>query len=173
MLIKIIGGIAVISASSLLGYILSRDCSKRPQQLRELQVLLQMLENEIVFLESLLADAFERIYKSGNSDTGILFKFTAHELKKRKGVNACQAWETAIAENISKTSLNREDGKILASFGKMLGNSDVDGQIKNIRLTVNQLKLQEKKAEEMKSKNEKMYKTLGVLGGLAVVVVLI
>ena len=34
----------------------------------------------------------------------------------------------------------------------MLGSSDLEGQIKNIRLTLNQLKLQEQKAEEFRKK---------------------
>ena len=37
------------------------------------------------------------------------------------------------------TALNREDEQILLSFGKSLGNTDLEGQIKNIRLTLAQL----------------------------------
>jgi len=54
----------------------------------------------------------------------------------------------------------------------MLGSSDVEGQIKNIRLTINQLKLQEQKAEELRAKNEAMYRNLGILGGLAIIIIL-
>lgn len=79
----------------------------------------------------------------------------------------------AVKENIKKTALKKEDEAIVLSFGKMLGASDLEGQISNIRLTLTQLKMQEEKAEEEKEKNKTMYMNLGVLGGLAIVIILI
>jgi len=173
MLLKIIGSIIVIFSSSFLGYVLSRDCSRRPVELRELQGLLQMFENEISFLSSYISDAFERISKSSTADASLFFSDTVRRLKEDNSLNASEAWEKSVTENIKKTSFNKEDEMILVSFGKMLGNSDIEGQIKNIRLTISQLKNQEYKAEEIKAKNEKMIRSLGILGGLAVVIILI
>ncbi len=47
------------------------------------------------------------------------------------------------------------------------------GQVSEIKLIDNFLNGQVEKAEQEKRKNEKMYKTLGVTIGLAIVVVLI
>jgi stage III sporulation protein AB len=173
MLVKIFGSFIVMAASTMLGYALARDCSKRPNDLRTLQALLQMFENEITYLSNLLSVAFGNICRSNKSTVAEFFSSTINILKKDSSKNASEAWEIAIGESISKTSLNKEDKEILVSFGKMLGNSDIEGQIKNIKLTLNQLKLQEQKAEESKKKNETMYRTLGVLGGIAIVVILI
>jgi stage III sporulation protein AB len=163
----------VIATSAFLGYYLSLDCSKRPGQLRVLQGLLTMLENEICFLSSLLTDSFKKISASSDSVVAEIFDDTVKILNAGEGFNAFEAWETAVRNNIKKTSLNKEDEEILVSFGKMLGASDIEGQIKNIRLTLNQLKMQEQKAEESKKKNESMYRSLGILGGLALVIILI
>ncbi len=171
MVIKLIGSMIVFGASSFLGFALSRDCSKRPHELRILQGELQVFENEIAFLSNLLGDAFKKVCSSDTSTVSIFFRETEEKLRAGRGLNASEAWELSVRENIHKTSLNKEDEEILVSFGKLLGNSDVEGQIKNIRLTLSQLKIQEQKAEVHKAKNEKMYKTLGVLGGLAVVIV--
>lgn len=173
MLLKIIGSILIISASGFIGFLYSKDCSARPQQLREIQNMLQMLENEISFLSTPLSEAFERIYKSSNNSISAIFK-SAHEyLIDNLNYNASEAWALAVRDNIKKTSLKEEDEEILVSFGKILGSSDVEGQIGNIRLTVNQLKMQEHKAEEIRKKNENMYRTLGVLGGIAIVILLL
>lgn len=173
MLLKIIGSVLIITASSFIGFVYSRDCSKRPQQLREIQSMLQMLENEISFLSNLLADAFEKVYKSNKDATSLIFKSAFENLCGNTGYNAQEAWELAVRDNIKKTSLNEEDELILISFGKLLGNSDVEGQINNIRLTISQLKMQELKAEEIRKKNENMYRALGVLGGIASVILLL
>lgn len=173
MLLKVIGIILVLLSSSFIGIMLSMNCRKRPQQLRELQVMLQMLENSICYLSEILTDAFDRIFNGNNSETGVFFGIASSNMKNIKNCNAEDAWNMSVSENILKTALNKEDEKILLSFGKMLGNSDVEGQIKNIRLTLNQLKIQEEKAEKARIKNENMYKSLGILGGMAIVTVLI
>ncbi len=171
MIIKIIGAAVLIGATSLIGFSLAADCSKRPRTLRELQALLQMLENEISYLSNLLSEAFNRIYEGSNSEAAILFKAAAENLGT-SGVTADEAWEKAVEDNCSKLSLNKEDKTILETFGKMLGNSDLEGQLNNIRLITSQLKLQELKAEEMRRKNERMYRSLGVLSGLAIAILL-
>ena len=173
MLLKIAGSVIVIMSCAFLGFILSADCRKRPQQLRELQSFLQMFENQISYLSDVIADAFERIGRISGSETWIFFSGTVEALKERKAKSASEAWEYAVRSNIKKTSLNREDEEILVSFGKILGSTDLEGQIKNIRLTLGQLRLQESKAEESRAKNENMYRSLGILGGIAVVIVLL
>lgn len=173
MVLKILGSIIILISSTFLGFILSRDCAKRPQELRELQRLLQIFENEINFLSNLLSDAFENIANSTESEVGVFFSSTLENLMSGYGLNASSAWENAVSENIKGTALNKEDEHILISFGKMLGNSDMEGQLKNIRLTINQLKLQEQKAEEIRGRNESMYKRLGFLGGAALVIIFI
>ena len=173
MVFKLLGCIMVLFSSGFLGYVLSTDCKKRPRQLRELQSMLQIFENQISYLSDVLIEAFGRICSSSNGETGIFFSNTVERLQSGRNVSAAQAWEEAVRENIRKTSLNKEDEEILVSFGKLLGSSDLEGQIKNIRLTLSQLKLQEQKAEESRTKNEGMYRSLGILGGIAVVIVLI
>ena len=173
MLLKLLGCVVVMAASAFLGYILSRDCYSRPQELRELQGMLQMFENEISYLSNLLADAFGKISESSRSPVAGIFRETVRNLKNGDRMSASLAWESAVRSVIKETSLNREDETVLISFGRILGSSDLEGQLKNIRLTLNQLKLQEKKAEESKERNEVMYKRLGVLAGAAIVIVLL
>lgn len=173
MLFKIAGSLIVILSCTFLGFVMSTDCRKRPQHLRELQSMLQMFENQISYLSDVISEAFDRISKVGGSETSIFFSRTVEILKEERAISASQAWEQAVRQNISKTSLNREDEEVLVAFGKILGSSDLEGQIKNIRLSLGQLKLQEEKAEESRGRNENMYRSLGILGGIAVVIVLL
>ena len=49
----------------------------------------------------------------------------------------------------------------------------MDGQVSQIEITKSFIDMQISKAEEEQRKNEKLYKTLGVTVGLAIVIVLI
>lgn len=173
MLFKIIGGLIILGASILLGNILANDCSRRPRNLRELQAMLQMLENEITYMSSLLSDAFAKIHETGHDDVKRIFGRAAHILKNDEGIHAAAAWEKAVREEACYTGLTREDIEILISFGSMLGNSDTEGQVNNIRLVLTQLRIQEQKAEELRKKNEAMFRKLGILGGLALIIILL
>ena len=62
---------------------------------------------------------------------------------------------------------------LLKNLGKILGETDVEGQINQIELTETLLKNQIKEALEEKVKNSKMYRTLGVTVGLAISIILI
>lgn len=172
MLLKIAGSIIVILSCTFLGFILSVDCRRRPRQLRELQSMLQMFENQISYLSDVIVEAFDRITRVGSCETRIFFSRTI-EILKEGSHSASQAWEQAVKQGIKKTSLNKEDEGVLLGFGQILGSSDLEGQIKNIRLTLGHLKLQEEKAEDSRKKNEGMYRSLGILGGIAVVIVLL
>lgn len=63
MLFKIVGSILIVLASTLIGLVYSRDLSRRPSELRDLQGMLEMLQTQIIYLSSILTDAFEEIYK--------------------------------------------------------------------------------------------------------------
>ena len=96
-------------------------------------------------------------------------------MKKRgenmKELSAGEAWEKAV--QTSETNLNNEDIHVLLMLSKMLGQTDVEGQISQIEITENFLEKQITEAEEEKNKNEKLYRKLGTTIGLAIVIILI
>ena len=85
--------------------------------------------------------------------------------------NAGEAWNEAI--ETSNVTIDREDKDILKNLGKLLGKTDIEGQLSEIELTSSFLDTQIKKAEQEREKNGKLYKTLGVITGIGIVIVLI
>ena len=81
------------------------------------------------------------------------------------------AWEKAVQS--SETNLTDEDLHVLLMLSKMLGQTDVEGQIGQIEITENFLEKQITEAEEEKNKNEKLYRKLGTTIGLAIDIILI
>lgn len=49
----------------------------------------------------------------------------------------------------------------------------MDGQVSEFKLTSSYIDAQIEKAEEEKKKNEKLYRTLGTIIGLAIIIILI
>lgn len=53
------------------------------------------------------------------------------------------------------------------------GQTDIEGQVNQIEVTKSFIDMQIDKSEQERNKNEKLYKTLGITVGLAIVIVLI
>ena len=111
---------------------------------------------------------FEDVSKSLRSNASKVFKNTCTYMEKE---DVTKSWNKALNE--IETSLTKEDREIIRQFGKMLGKTDAEGQLNEIELSLNFLETQIEKAETEKSKNAKLYKSLGIIAGIGIVVILI
>ena len=172
MWLKLVGGIMVILSSSMIGFIVASNYKKRPATLRNLQVALSMLESEINYGHLPLPQAFKSISRKCDKDVAELFASVAQHLSSRSGLTASEAWEKSLKEFFLNSYIAENDYEILIAFGKYLGSTDKQDQIKNIRLTLNNLKQQEISSIQEREKNEKMWKYLGVLSGIMIFLLL-
>ena len=147
---------------------MSKKYSNRVRDLKEIRKALNFFEEKIKFTYEPIPDVFEEISKKMSENIGEIF---SNSSKKMENISAGEAWEEAV--NNANTSFTKEDIEILKGLAKMLGRTDIDGQVSEIRLTNKFIDVQIKDAENEKDKNEKLYKTLGATVGLAIVIVLI
>ncbi|NLB81716.1 MAG: hypothetical protein GX800_08950 [Clostridiaceae bacterium] len=63
-------------------------------------------------------------------------------------------------------ALKNDELHILNGFGKLLGINDAGGQIENIELTCDKLTVCENQAIEDEKKFARLYRALGIIGGV-------
>ena len=81
------------------------------------------------------------------------------------------AWEESLqTENLN--ALTMEDRQILADLGNVLGSTGLQGQINQLNLLQSRLKSQWEMASQRYAINGKLYRSLGLLGGLLMVILL-
>ena len=159
---------SIFLSSFYIGVLISKKYSNRVKELKEMKNALNMFETKIKFTYASLPEIFEEISNKIENSVGEIFKKSVEKMNK---LPAGKAWEEAIDEvNIN---LKKEDKIIIKGLGRLLGKTDIEGQISEIKLVNNFLDTQIRLAEEEKLKNEKMYKTLGGIVGLAIVIILI
>ena len=172
MFIKMLGGALVILSSTMIGFLVAGSFHYRPKILRDLQVALSMLETEIGYGHSPLPEALESISKKCDADVAKLFSKAKTHISSKEGCTPDEAWQKALNDFYTDTHLLETDMEVLSSFGRYLGSTDRQDQLKNIKLTLTNLKQQEIIALDEKSKNEKLWKYLGVLSGTMVFLLL-
>ena len=166
--VKILILILVFGSSFSIGKLIAGKYINRVKELKEMKSALNIFETKIKFTYESVPEIFEQIGNQMEGNIGSIFKESS---KKMKDVSAGEAWIQSIEK--TESNLNKEDKEILKKLGKLLGRTDADGQISEIELVSNFLDTQIDIAENERNKNEKMYKTLGGIIGLTLVIIFI
>lgn len=167
IVIKIIILLGIFILSIYIGMLISDKYTDRVDELKDIKSALNIFETKIRYTYETIPEAFAEISKQfDGKKVGKLFKTAVEELKEN---TAGQAWKCAIEK--TNLNINMEDKNAVEDLSKTLGNTDLQGQISQIELTQNFLSTQIEKAEAEKSKNAKMYKTLGGIVGLMIVII--
>lgn len=167
-ILKIFMLFGVFIISNYIGKVIAGKFKYRLEELQEMKNALNIFKTKIKFTYEPIPEIFAEISNTSTKNIGNIFKIAKEQMKDK---TAGESWKNAIEE--SKNNLNDEDKKTLYMLSKMLGESDVEGQVSQIDITLEFLEKQIKQAEEEKNKNEKLYRKLGTIMGLAIVIVLI
>ena len=152
----------------MIGNIISKRYILRVKELKDFSNALNIIESKIKFTYEPIPEIFRQTSKLLSENISKIF---INASKYMKDLNCEEAWTKSVKE--TNTYLNKEDIENINGFGKMLGKTDKEGQISHLELTKTFVEMQIKKAKDEEEKNAKMYKTLGVIFGLAIVIILI
>lgn len=165
VLLKNIELIAIVVICSYIGFLKSKTFENRVIELTKFQNALVMFESKLKFTYEPLKEVFEEISKVIYKNEENIFKIASKEER-----NIYKAWCYGTDKN---NYLNKEDKEVVKMMGKLLGKTDIEGQLSEISLGLDLIGKQIKDAEIEKNKNTKLYKTLGVISGLGISIILI
>ena len=158
----------ILAVSSFIGITIAQKYNNRVKNLREMKKALNHFKTKIKFTYEPIPEILEEMIESVTGESKQIF---ISALEKMENKNAGEAWNEAI--EASNVMLEQEDKDILKNLGKLLGKTDIEGQLSEIELTSSFLDSQIKKAEQERERNGKLYKTLGVITGIGIVIVLL
>lgn len=163
--------ILILSCSTSIGFLLSKKYSDRLRELNTIDKLINIMQNKIKFTRMPLKEILQEISSiKENIEISDLF----YKVSKKLEIKTTEdAWNEVLEEKKISLNLKNEDINLIKSLGNNLGKTDIEGQMSGINQFSTLLKVQIKEAEREKSKNEKMYKSLGTIIGLALVIILI
>lgn len=155
----------IIVISSYLGIYKSKEYENRVKELRKFKSALIMFKSKLEFtyepIKSIFEDISKVIYKNENN----IFE----KVVKNKN-DIYTSWKEAVQ---NENAFTKEDIEIIETIGKLLGKTDIDGQVSEINLGINLVERQIEIAENEKNKNVKLYKTMGIVCGIGICIILI
>lgn len=171
-MLKLFGAVLIIAAGAMAGFRQSSRYTNRPIQIRLLILALQRLETEISYGESPLPEALSRSGRGLNEPLIRLFDHAASRMNRPGSGSAMECWQEAVELMWRRSMLNLTEKDILLQLGITLGASGRVDQMKHLQLAVRQLQAEEVTAREEQQRYSKMWKSLGVLAGALVVILL-
>lgn len=158
--IKLMGALAVVLSSAMAGMIMSRELGERTRLLREIRESAIYIKSDMQYR----APVFEECFRC----RGRLFSAAAKYINE--GMKPCMALKRAVEET---ERLRDEDREILFSYADGLDAEDVSGQMANLSLLISGLDKNIKEAEQEHGAKGRLYRSGGVLAGMAFVIILL
>ncbi|GBG55042.1 stage III sporulation protein SpoAB [Sporomusaceae bacterium FL31] len=173
MWLKIIGSIFVLTACTYIGFRLSLRCSERPQHIRHFISCIVSLKAYINYISMPLSEALIKATVGTKGPVAGFFKETARLLESNVWMNPQQAIVQVLNKMENQLAIDKPEKEILTILGANLGAMNREEQNKYITMIQEQLEKLEQEAVRKRDLNTKMYRYLGVCGGLVVVILLV
>lgn len=162
--------LSILCSSTSIGFLIAKKYVDRLKELNNVLDLVDMIQNRIKFTRLPIKEILIEISQIKKTSISNLFFKIGSNMKNK---TLKDAWNNSIEEEKNFLNLNKEDLAIINNLGNILGKTDVEGQLSGINLFKTQIKSQIQNAYEEKRKNEKMYRSLGSIVGLVIVILLI
>ena len=163
-----IGLLLILAICVWTGAYYSARVRRRPREINRFIRLFTAIQSEIEFALR-PTDALLKKLAAQNEFSDFRFLQTVNRLFQ-SGESLQYAWEQAAEELQNSGALQQEEITLIRSFCSAFGNTDRAGQRANCTYLIAQLETVEATALTASRKKGGLYRTLGVLGGIFLVI---
>lgn len=164
-----LGVVLVIASSTGIGFSYSFRLGRRLEQLRQLQRMTMFLKGEISYGNAALPEALSSIGRKLEDPVGPFLKQAASRLREYPDKSFRQVFQEEVQKNLKQSALSAKDKEALMQMGAFLGYLDKDMQLGNLELYLRELDREIQAAAECVPGKQRLYRSLGILGGMFLV----
>lgn len=170
---KVIAIVLIFLSCVYMGFYYGEKFKGRYRNLNDILNALLILNNEVIYGNTQVPEALKYVAQKTNYSLSELLSNVSGKLIDGKTLTVYQAFKEEYIKMKEDFYIIDEDEKILSDFTRALGESGVFGQDKIFNLTIENIKLNCKKSEDIANRNTKMYRSLGICVGAMIAVFLI
>ena len=173
MILQLIGAVAVFFSCTLIGIYLGNRESYRIADLSLMKKALAIIKSEIEYAKTPLPEALLNTAQRVDKPISLLFEDFGQKLVQKSANEISDIWGEILESYRKKTYLSDRDIEYFKSLGKTLGYLDVKMQTASLNIVSGYIETEMEMLEETSIRNKKMYRSLGILGGLAIIILMI
>lgn len=171
-MLKLLGALLTLAVPAVIGFQIAARYRRRPDELRWLQTGLSVLITEVEYGATPLPTALRSAARAAGPSVGRILEGGAERLEAGGGITPGEALVAALQAESDATCLAAADREVLVALAPVLGASGRQDQVRHLRLALERLAGAEEQAKADRERYERMYRYVGVLSGLALVLIL-
>jgi stage III sporulation protein AB len=172
LLIKSAGCLMVILSGILAGFYASGELKRQINLIEDVLVVMEIMDNHTMYSKKTFLECFR--YLKNKSD-GVCKQWTCaiyNDLLSGNGKNFVQVWQSRLTI-LKQNGLKGEELDVINEFGSNLANSDRKMLIRMHEIYIERLRHIHDKLQAEYAKKSGMYRSLGIMAGLLIAVILI
>lgn len=172
MVIKIVGVVAVLASSYVCGLYYAKKSWFRNQDLEQLKKALTIFNGEVLYSSLPIDEIFNEVGERTTGVVSMLFDKVSQKAREKTIGSMNEIWNDGVIGILPNSYFTNEDLEYIFSFGRTLGYADKNQQANNVTIMLGYIETAQEELREKKSTEERLYKTLGVMCGLMISIVL-
>lgn len=162
----------ILCSTTAIGFRASEGIHIRAEQLRQLRRVMILIRGEVMYHKASVNEAMRSVgEKIEQPFAGILYT-VAEEVEKKDGRMFGDIWKSAM-QGLKSVALSQKDLRRLEKFGEDFGYMQKEMQISAFDLYIEELEQTICEAEKKKEENSRLYRTLGIMGGILIVIIIV
>ena len=166
-MLKFIGSIFIITATTCIGFSKSNEMRCHLYELEELKKLFCLLRSELQYTHAPFAEVFSKITEKTSTSYREWLSNLSQRLKNKTRGSFWEIWCLSIAEDLYETNLKEDELEELKNFGKNMV------YIESLDLFIEQLEYSIKNTREAYRSKRKLCQSMGIMGGIFLVILLL
>ena len=171
MWLKTAGLALIFIVCSAAGVAAAARLSRRVSQLESILGAVSFIATEIRYFSSPVEDLLDKACRSNEFGRLKIFDICRTRMELTRDFEA--SWATAVQDARPYLCIDDGDAQVLTQFGGELGKTDVEGQLANCSRCEELLSVRLASAREDRACKGRMYRSLGVLAGVFLVILFI
>lgn len=169
---KLIGIIMICSGSAMLGFMQGERIRQHYQEMIYLKKMVMLIRGEIRYNCGVLSEVFGNVAEKLKEPYKDIFLKLSVELNKRGGERFNDIWNNTVIKRLGETKLFQSDIEGFKELGENMGYLDIQMQINYIDFYIDRLSMEIRDTGDKLQGSIKLFKTLGIMGGLLLTILI-
>ncbi len=167
---KLVGAFFVLFASGGIGFLFAQELVRRNKEMEELCQLLKTILGDIRYMRSTLPEAIGRAKKRHNGTYQLFLSEMEERLQQAQEGTFSQIWKVSVQNGLCTAALQDEDKQKMIRFGEAISSAEREMIILSFEQYIDELQHGIQEAQRTIKDKVKLYRSLGVLSGIFLVV---